>query len=167
MSKRQRKRKTQPIRLGELAPKELCQHNKIILEVVDRDPDGRAYIKRQRVLDECRLDSYLHRLFIDEREHEAGMKFRYAYVRVNFHIRVDDAAPNLFLNEVGGGNSEERMIAGIASEELLRKIYKILTPSQRRVVIAVCGCDEFAGTTAKRKTLKRALYRMARYWHLI
>ena len=116
MAKRLHKKKSSPVRIGEQAPKELRQHTKLVFEVVDSDSHDKVIVKRQRNLDECRLDTYFHRSWISQDEREAGIKFRGAYLRAVFNVRVSDDATSRFLNEAGGGDAEAAILARIASQ---------------------------------------------------
>lgn len=136
------------------------QSGGIITEVIDRDLRGNPFLKRDRARCECVLDDYLYRLILTPSEHEAGMKFRRAYLRGVCRVMVED--PN------GGGEYDPDMAMLIVpiSEEILREAYKVLTKAQKEIMIRVCGHGEWAGGTDKLETLRRALERLVTLWKL-
>src|ERR1700733_188615 len=98
MSKRQRKKKTLSVRIGELATKERrSQNGGVTIEVIDRDASDKIYMKRHRAYAECVLDDCLRRGAVSEAEYEAGMKFRCAYLKYVFKIKISDNL-NPYLN---------------------------------------------------------------------
>lgn len=148
-------------------PKERLQHGKVITENIADDHVKRTGVKRLRETQECRIDTYYERGIIDDAEHEAGIKFRCSYVRVHFGLRVGNSVVNPQMGEIRTLGYEAMTLAGIASQEFLNKIYEVLSPAQKQIVISVCGHDEFAKTTARQRTLKRALHVMAERLSLI
>ena len=165
VSKRRHKKKSLPVRVGEMATKERrCQNGGVISEVIDRDLSGKVFMKRHRASCECVLDDLLRRLTISEPEYETGMKFRWAYLKHVFKVKVCDGGYNPFLNEGCNGDAESNMNAMCEADKLLHGAYGVLSDAQRSIVIAVCGHDEWPGTTARARTLHRGLEKLFDLW---
>ena len=161
MAKRRRKKVSLPARLGEQATMERRrQLGGVVAEVIDRDLRGNPFMKRDRARCECVLDDYLYRLLLTLSEHEAGMKFRCAYLRGVCRVMVDDPGTG------GEYDPEMAMLIVPISEEILREAYKVLTKAQKEIMIRVCGHGEWAGGTDKLETLRRALERLVTLWKL-
>lgn len=167
VARRGRKKKDPPVRLGETATKERRRHDGgVVTEVVERDPAGNAYIKRQRAYSECRLEMYFRRNYLAEPEFRAGMKFREVYLRHLCGIRLGGSyAP--YLNERGHADAEGRVMAGLASERVLQAAYGALSEKQKEIVRSVCGHDQSAMRAARILTLKRGLEKLATLWHFV
>lgn len=161
MAKTRRKKKSLPARMGEQATMERRQHaGGVISEVVDRDLRGNPFMKRDRAVAECVLDAYLLRRVITLHEYEAGLKFRRAYLRAVYRVRVEDP--------LGTGVYDPEMALLIVpiSEQVLRDAYAVLSEAQKRIVINVCGADEWAHGSARLATLHRALEKLTDLWRL-
>jgi len=162
MSKRKHKKKPSAIRHGERATKERQrQRGGVTNEVVDRDYSGRIYIKRHKANDECMLDSYKWLAKISPTEHQAGMKFRCAYLRSVLRVNVDDRG--------SGCKGDYEMAALIVpfSEQLLREAYAVLSPAQKAVILTVCGHDDVVGDTYRFDTFHRALNILIKLWGIV
>jgi len=159
MPKRRPNKKDIPIRQGETVTRERRRQNGgVISEIMERDNSGKAYIKRQRACAECVLDYYLSRGKISAPEYEAAMKFRKAYLRAVLRVKVED-------NGAGAhGDPEMAMLIIAESERRLRQAYAVLSPSQKTVVISVCGHDDWVGDTYRFETFHRALARLIDLW---
>jgi hypothetical protein len=160
-NRRRSKKKTLPARMGEEATMERRQHaGGVIAEVVDRDLRGNPYMKRDRAVAECVLDAYLFRRIITKREYEAGLKFRRAYLRAVFKVRVEDPL------STSAYDPEMALLIVPISEQVLRAAYAVLSKAQKRIVINVCGADDWAHGSARLATLHRALERLGDLWKL-
>lgn len=161
MSKRPYKKKALPFPSGETAPKERQQHQGgLKTEISDRDASGKAVIKRQSAVAECVLDAYFIRELISDPQYQAGMKFRYAYLRAMLRIKVADR---------GAGSHhdpEMSVITLIHSERLVKEAYAALDITEQTVVIAVCGHDEWAGGNHRMPYLQSGLDRLAILWKI-
>jgi len=136
------------------------QNGGVVTEPIHEKSDGKTYIKRQRAVSECILDYYLAHNKITEVEHDAGMKFRRAYLRAVLRIWTDEGS--------GGSHGDPEMAAllPIISEQVLREAYGVLSPRQKAVIISVCGHDAWAGETHVLKTLHRGLAQLIKLWRL-
>jgi hypothetical protein len=158
MSKKQKNR-ILTVRIGETPTQERRSHDGgVKAEIVDRDISDKVLIKRYRAVWECPLDTYLDRAAISPPEHRVGQKFRRAYFRAVFGIRVEDVGSGC------EGDFEMSMLTPIYSQRILKQAYEALSLKQKEIVINVCGHDEVAGSTAKVKTLHRALERLTDLW---
>lgn len=161
MSKRRHKKKPSAIRHGELATKERQRQNSgVISEVVDRDYSGKIYIKRHKSNSDCVLDGYKWLGKISATEHQAGMKFRCAYLRAVLRVNVDDRGSGC------QGDYEMSAIIVPFSEQLLRDAYAVLSPAQKAVVLTVCGHDDVVGDTYRFDTFHRALEVLIKLWRI-
>jgi len=161
MKKTKNKKKAAPIQMGEKpTPERRQQNGGVVQETLGREANDKATLKRHRARMECALDAYLLKGKITLAEHQAGMRFRQAYLRAVLKIRVED-------NGAGShGDPEMAFIAVPASEQTLCKAYEVLTSTQKKAVIQICGHDEWGGTTRLVETLHRALEQLATLWHL-
>lgn len=162
MAKRQHKKKNRSVRGGEGVTVERCQHSDgVAKEIVDRDATGKVYMWRYRARSECMLDAYLVRKLIELEQHQAGMKYRIAWLRAREGIRVSDPYS-------GGAHAsyEDSLQIIPESERLLREADQAMTAKQRDMVRRV-GCDDkMAGGTDCLETLRRALDRLVRLWRI-
>jgi hypothetical protein len=159
MAKRKYKKKAVSIRIGETAPKERNQHQGgLISEVIDRLPNGKAIMKRLRAMAECVLDAYLIREVISLIEYKAAMRFRKAYLRAVLHVKTHNTG-------VGHhGDFEHAALTPTESEQLLRQAYGVLDMSEKAVIIAVCGHDDWSGGAYRVKYLHSGLEKMVKLW---
>jgi len=159
MPKRRYKKKAITIRVGEKAPKERQQHQGgLISEVIDRLPNGKAIMKRLRAMAECVLDAYVIREVINLLEYKAAMRFRKAYLRAVLHVKTDDTG-------VGHhGDTEHAALTPTESEQLLRQAYTVLDMTEKEVIIAVCGHDDWSGGTYRVKALHSGLEKLIKLW---
>lgn len=160
-NRRRGKKKTLPARMGEQATMERRQHaGGVIAEVVDRDLRGNPYMKRDRAVAECVLDAYLFRRLLTKREYDAGLKFRKAYLRAVYGVRVEDPM------NASAYDPEMALLIVPISERILRDAYAVLSAAQKRIVINVCGADTWAQGSARLATLHRALEKLVELWKL-
>ena len=161
MTKRENKKKSLSLAVGETATKERRQQGGgIITETLSRDSAGKASLKRQRAAAECALDAYLLRGYLTQAQYEAGLKFRMAYLRAVLLIKVHDQ---------GAGSQGDPGMAGlipIYSERILQEAYAVLRKAQRQIVISVCGHDQWAGRDYKITSLRHGLDSLAKIWKL-
>lgn len=123
-------------------------------------PNSRVMIINHRARAECKLDMYLLRGRIDRTEHEAGMKFRYAWLNRVHRIRdINPLEPGVGMHTSFLEASETLCY----SEKIIREAFEILPDAQRRAVVSVCGEDEFANHT---RELRRGLEKISRAWRL-
>ena len=149
------------VRVGEApTPERRNQNGGIKAEIVDRDVSDRVLVKRYKAVWECPLDTYFDHDTISAPEHHAGQKFRRAYFRAVFGIHVEDIGSGC------EGDPEMGILTPLYSERLIKQACSVLSPKQKEVVINVCGYDEVAGSTAKVKTLHRALERLCEIWEI-
>ena len=169
MAKRPRRKKksNEAIRIGETAtPERRRQLGGVLTEVIDRDATGKACIKRQKGKLECVLDYYWRTKRINDPQHQAGMKFREIYLRVNngfAHKMLGD----LVLVDDASLHVEERMLQHIVCMQQLDKIREKLSPSQEKIIVQVCCDNKFFGHDERKKTFLRGLDILARHWKLI
>src|SRR6202044_1104230 len=75
-----RNRKSHPIKIGAIPTKERRRQNGgVFSEVIDRDANGKVFMKRYRAVWECPLDVYRDQKVINDREYRAGLRFHEAY----------------------------------------------------------------------------------------
>lgn len=162
MAKHKRKNRVRTIRIGETPTPERRHHNGgVVSEAVDRGANDQILILRYKAIAECPLDIYYVKNRISEAEYKTALRFRHAYFRGVLDLKVGG---------IGGGDQGAvglGPLAVIYSRELLDQAYKALSASQKAAVISVCGHDEWAGTTAKVKTLCRALQELAKLWGFV
>lgn len=160
-SKKKRPKRSLAAKKGILATKERCrQQGGIREEVVDRAASGGVLTKRHRACEECKLDAYFLRRYLTSAEYEAGIKFRIAYLRVVFRLKVDDGSSG------SHGDTEMALLIVPISEQVLRQAYAILSAAQKTIIIKVCGHDEWAGDKDRIKTMQRGLSKLATLWNL-
>jgi len=159
MAKRGHKRKFHTIRIGETPLPERCRQNGgVVAEVIDRDTSDKIVMQRFRAVAECTLDIYVVKGKLTIAQHKAGMRFRHAYLRAVLRLKVEDSGSG------SHGSMDMAALMPIHSERVLLEAYAVLSKQQKAVIIAVCGHDEWVGSTAKGKTLKRALERLTGLW---
>jgi hypothetical protein len=161
MGKRHKKTHVSSVRHGESPTIERTRHlGGTRIEIIDRDLSGHTLIRRHKAAWECPLDAYFERGVLSQSEHQAGHKFRRAYIRAVMRVRTDDSS--------GGAHGDRQMAAvmPIYSEQLLKAAYATLSTQQRAIIINVCGHDEVAGHSARLKTLHRGLERLCALWDL-
>lgn len=160
MATRKHKKTLQPVRIGEKPTQERRRHDYIVTEIIDRDNQDNVLICRYKVVGNIPLEAYFLRGKITQDEYRAGQKFRQAYLRAVLKVQVDDASSG------SHGDPEMCILTPIHSERVLREAYGVLTPTQKLLIISVCGHDEWAGSTVKLRTLHRALEALAKLWKL-
>jgi hypothetical protein len=117
---------------------------------------------------ECILDVYHQRGQIDRYEHEAGLRFRRAWLRHVLGIRVDDSMPGAVFSQPGVNGAEDKQLRLSEAQRLINEALRCLHDEhQRMLVIGVCGQDETAGGTRNITVLRRALEAIARHWSLV
>ena len=131
----------------------------ILSEPVHEKSGSKTYITRYRSGIECSLDHYRDAQKISLAEHEAGMKFRRAYLRAVLHIQTQDTTGS-------HGDREMAYVTPIYSEHLLRKAHAVLSSVQKSVLIDVCGHDFGVGNTSRLMTLRRGLDELVELWKI-
>jgi hypothetical protein len=171
--KRRQKRRSEPPYTFGATRERMRQNGGVIVEQHAVSASNRAVMLRHRARYECRLDAYLARQKIDESQYRAGLQFRTAWLFKAHSIQTIDiiwSGDSTTLEKIDGGKKEskleERLKRKNWSERILRDAYRKagLTPHQRKIVIRVCGEDEFVGPAADIRTLQRALDKLARFW---
>jgi hypothetical protein len=153
MAKRKHKKKLQPLRLGDGPTMERRQQlGGTEQEIVDRDYHGNILVLRYRAAYECMLDAYLLKGLIGKAAHEAGMRYRLAWLRVVERVKVEDR----FASGVSMG-TEEWLNAVTQSEKYLNEASAALTEPQKAIIMRVCVDDKRAGGTDALETLRRGL----------
>jgi hypothetical protein len=143
------------------APKERkAQNGGVVSETIYEKSDGKIYTKRQRATAECLIDYYFWRGRIDALEREAGLIFRRAYQRAVLHIQTDDYGSG------SHGDYEAAMLVVSESARRIKSAYSVLSPKQSDIIITVCGFDDWVGSTARFKTFRRGLQKLAALWRL-
>jgi hypothetical protein len=158
-SKRKYKKKALPARFGELATLERRrQLGGVTTEVIDRDLRGGVLLKRHTAVCECQLDVYKFREQLTDKEYDAGLIYRRAFMRYVLGIQVDD--------KVQGGRSdaEMAMLSIPHSKKLLDQAHAVLSQPQSTVVRAICGLDDSAGNTYRFETFRRGLEKLVDIW---
>jgi len=155
MRKRYRRSRVYAVRTGETPTKERRRQNGgVIAEVVDRDADGRIFIKRYRAVWECPLDAYLDYRVITEPEHKAGLLFRGAYLSAILSRRA--AYERLDKNAAYQDP--------IQSERMLKEAYRTLSSHYKAAIIDICGHDLPARDMVKLGRMKKGLGQLADLW---
>ncbi|MEJ0062547.1 MAG: hypothetical protein WDO70_04950 [Alphaproteobacteria bacterium] len=161
MAKYKRRKKIPAILTGDASTPERQRRNGgIAREVIARDNHGEAMMFRFKAAIDCALDAYFQRGVLTQTEYMAGMKFRHAYLRAVLKVRVED------IDSGSHGDPEMAFLTPIYSERILREAYSVLSASQKALIIAVCGHDEWAGGFYKLQTLHRGLEKMIDLWRL-
>lgn len=149
---------------GELANVNRKKHNGgVVKEFEPESPKSRVMVMHHRARCECQLDFYRLHSKIEPEEFEAGMRFRQAYLFKAEGIKTKDSS----LGSYGAGDQSSIMEKLNSAERTLKQAYQELSHMQALIVVSVCGADEGCGTSARLKTLRRGLERLARLWHLI
>ena len=160
MAKRKQTKFVHMVRQGEVPTVERKrQLGGTTKEVIDRDVSGRVYMMRYCARTECMLDAYLIQKKIPVDMHEAGMKYRKAWLRARCGVKVTDR--NTVSAPVG---YEESVNIVYESERILREADGVLTLAQRRMIIRVCCEDKKAGGTDALETLRRGLVELMDLW---
>lgn len=118
-------------------------------------------VERMRVACECVLDGLYMREngALSEEQYLAGMRFRRCWLASRHASRVcGDYATRMGGSSPGILESEYRTDARIAIDTAL----ELLSPAQRRAVIAICGEDERLGF--REKPLRLGLTALAEKW---
>ena len=115
-------------------------HQRVGVEIVDISMgSGNATQKGARVIHECVLDTYLKRGQVTDRHHVTGIKVR-----------------GLWERATGGASlvaGYDDMVSGMAvmsedsidARDILMKALRRLEGHQGKIVVGVCGCNEWAG----------------------
>jgi hypothetical protein len=158
-----RRRKESPLaRMGEEPTMERRrQLGGTVREVLDRDAGNKVSMLRHRSRVECMLDAYLLSGHISLQEHEAGMKYRKAWLRAVCGIKVRD---RYSLNVCVCYEDSLNLIH--ESERLLKQADETLSKAQRSGVVRVACDDKKAGGTDKIETLHRGLERLIDLWKI-
>ena len=133
-------------------PPERARHGALALH-----PTETAGIVGRRVKHECRLDWYQDKASINDRQHDAGMRFRRDWL-------LATAAPRLtgpYGPRLGAGYEDFRELQ-LASRRRLSAALLVLGDAAGAVVIAVCGCDEWA--SGRLPALREALTLLADHY---
>jgi hypothetical protein len=138
----------------------------LVIEDADARSAGSASrkgieVKRMRVRCECVLDGLFMRenSAIDEDQYLAGMRFRRFWLASRHASRVSgDYGQRLGGSAAALLENEYRTDARIGVDTAL----ELLSPAQRRAVVAICGEDERLGF--REKPLRLALTVLAEQW---
>jgi len=159
MAKRRPRKKSLPVRMGEVPTVEFCkQMGRTVEEVIERDIRGKVLTLRHRLYTACVLDAYFLRGLIDGPEHRAGLKYRLAWLRARDGLNVN----NPYRVGTAASNCPESMRVIEESERILKMADEKLTTAQKALVIKVCGENRRAGDQDKIDTLGRGLENLAR-----
>ena len=122
--------------------------------------NGRVALKRQQAKVECTLDAYRFRRTIDDNQYNAGMMFRWSYLKSARFIKVVD-----YQSISGcGGNAADAAESESQARIRVQEARENLTQPQYFVIEAVCGWDETAGNSNRMDTMKRALDNLYNLW---
>ena len=108
--------------------------------------------KRVRIACECHVEWLCLREHITDDQKVTGMRFRSAWLASRHASRIAANYGERF-GQTSGAMNEGEFRTDMRS--LVNRMLSVLTPPQRRAVIAVCGEDHPAGLTVK--TLKAGL----------
>ncbi len=87
-------------------------------------------------------------------EYKAAMQFRKAYLRAVLHVKTDDSG-------VGHhGDLEHAALTPTVSEQLLRQAYGVIDMTEKVVIVAVCGHDDWSGGAYRLKALHSGLEKL-------
>jgi hypothetical protein len=149
----------------------LRQHAELVLETVPDDPPAppagaaprsapapQAPARRARVRHECRLDWYWDRMLIEERQHQAGLRFRSQWLLATAERHM---IASYTIRAPGRAEFTE---ARLAARARLARALTFLTRPEAAVVISVCGLDEWAAGALP--ALRTALTTLADLWGL-
>jgi hypothetical protein len=134
---------------ADLGPVERAQHGELVSRATDT-----AGITGRRVKHECRLDWYQEKASIDDRQHDAGLRFRRDWLVANAPPKLTQTyGPRL------GATGQDFHEMQLAARKRVGKALLALGDDLGAVVIAVCGFDEWASGRLPR--LREALSRLA------
>lgn len=120
-------------------------------------PSGRDGVRRARSVVECRLDWYYTRMLIDDRQYEAGIKFREQCKLALLQPRVS----SLYGGAVSGGAGGVLPLDGLKA---IRSATDALPAKMRDVLISVCADDSWA--SGDLPLLRDGLTALANHWRL-
>jgi hypothetical protein len=126
-------------------------------ELLPRATEEAGVIGR-RVKHECRLDWYWDKASLDDRQHDAGLRFRRDWL-------VASAAPKLtgtYGPRVGTASGQDFHEMQLAARGRVGKALLALGQDFGAVVIAVCGFDEWA--SGRLPQLREALALLADHY---
>lgn len=132
----------------------------IVLDRGDRiieHPTSREGVRRARAVSECRLDWYHHRALIDDRQYEAGLKFR-SMCRL---AMLQPRTTSLYGGVPGAGHDGGQRLDGLRA---VRNATEDMPAKQRDVLIAVCAEDEWA--SGEIALFREGLTKLADYWRI-
>ena len=132
----------------------------VVVEPIHENNGGRIYTRLHRAKFSNILDAYLWHKVISDPEHEAGQRFNREYSRSVLKIRVYDGAGS-------HGDPGMASISAINGNEVLRKVFDLLSPAQRGIIIFVCVENNWAGRESRIRTLRRALKILTKHWKMI
>jgi hypothetical protein len=152
------------VRVGEMATPERCrQLGGVMTEVVDRDVNDKAYIKRHRARLECMLDYYFLHYRISDPQYMAGLKFREIFLRVNYGANCKILC-SPFIIGAKRSDPESKILAHLDCLRWMDEASRTLSQEQLDVVRRVCGYDQYAGGRDSKRILLRGLDKLAAYW---
>jgi hypothetical protein len=149
-------------------------HDRPTKERIDRcsvvticDPLGaRNPVKVYRADDECWLDRYRRKGFIDSTEFAAGEMFRCAWLVITRGIKTIAPASSERI-DCGECDPEASLDQKRGSERVVAVCLGKLTCHQRAAVIQCCGQDEALECKERVQTLRRALEAISRKSRLV
>ncbi len=131
-------------------------------EVTERGPgrvsvDGRRWVRYAETAVGHTLDWYLYRRTIDDRQHAAGMKYRFLW----FVATIKTRHVQCRYGEVSSGQVDEKFL--IEKTREYRKAKEVIrTREAKQAVLRVCCLDEFASAWQRRKTQQAAVQALRR-----
>lgn len=137
---------------ADLGPAERAQHGDLAARATEV-----AGITGRRVKHECRLDWYQDKASLDDRQHDAGLRFRRDWL-------VATAPPKL-IGTYGprlGATGQDFREMQLAARRRVGRALLTLGDELGAVVIAVCGFDEWASGRLPR--LREALTLLADHY---
>jgi hypothetical protein len=133
-------------------PAERAQHGALLPRATEV-----AGVIGRRVKHECRLDWYQERASLDDRQHEAGLRFRRDWLVGTAPARLTGTyGPRL------GAAGDDFREMQLAARRRVAKALLVLGDELGSVVVAVCGCDEWASGRLPR--LREALSLLADHY---
>jgi hypothetical protein len=137
---------------ADLGPAERAQHGALVPHATET-----AGIVGRRVRHECRLDWYQDKASLDDRQHEAGLRFRRDWLVANAPPKLTGTyGPRL------GATGQDFHEMQLAARRRVGSALLALGDERGAVVIAVCGFDEWASGRLPR--LREALTLLADHY---
>lgn len=152
-----------PVIFGDApTPERMQQMGGVVMDRVPVHPHSRTVMAVFRAKNECTLDCYLSQKKINHEQHAAGIRFRAAWLEAVEGKKTVDS-----LKKVTGarGDAELFLTKNPLARRTLNTAYQILNQSEIKVLMHVAGTDGHAGDRRRMNYLRRALSRLADYWH--